>query len=89
MNRIRAVTLNLYAEHGDWDERSRVIRTGLSELRPDLIAFQEAVVRPGYDQAADVLNVSTTSTTIATAALTAPAAVSPHSGRQLATSTPV
>ena len=55
MERIRVLTLNLYAEHADWERRRAVVAARLHELRPDLIAFQEAVVRPAYDQAADVL----------------------------------
>ena len=52
---VRVATLNLWGRHGAWDERRSVLVDGLRELRPDVIAFQEAVVIDGYDQVADVL----------------------------------
>ena len=51
----RVSTLNLWGRHGAWDERRSVLVDGLRELRPDVVAFQEAVVTDGYDQAADLL----------------------------------
>ena len=52
---VRVATLNLWGRHGAWDERRPVLVEGLRELGVDLVAFQEAVVADGYDQAADLL----------------------------------
>jgi endonuclease/exonuclease/phosphatase family metal-dependent hydrolase len=52
---VRVATLNLWGRHGVWDERRSVLVDGLRELQADIIAFQEAVVRDGYDQVADLL----------------------------------
>ena len=52
---VRVATLNLWGRHGAWDERRSVLVDGLRKLRPDVVAFQEAVVIDGYDQVADVL----------------------------------
>jgi endonuclease/exonuclease/phosphatase family metal-dependent hydrolase len=52
---VRVLTLNLWGRRGDWEARRAVISDGLKELRPDLVAFQEAIVDGGYDQAADLL----------------------------------
>ena len=52
---MRVVTLNLWERRGEWNERKRVLVEGFSELAPDLVAFQEAVVGDGYDQVADIL----------------------------------
>lgn len=53
--RLRVVTHNLWGLHGDWDARRAVLVEGLREVRPDLVAFQEAIVNADYDQAADLL----------------------------------
>jgi endonuclease/exonuclease/phosphatase family metal-dependent hydrolase len=52
---MRALSLNLYAQHGDWPARRQALRQGLARLRPDLLALQEAVVDDAYDQVADLL----------------------------------
>ncbi|MFG1945526.1 endonuclease/exonuclease/phosphatase family protein [Nonomuraea sp. NPDC048826] len=52
---MRVLTMNLWARHGDWPARRDVLASGLRELRPDLVAFQESVVHEGYDQVADLL----------------------------------
>ena len=52
---MRVLTLNLWGMRGDWARRREVIRHGLAMLEPDLVAFQEAVVTPVYDQARDLL----------------------------------
>jgi endonuclease/exonuclease/phosphatase family metal-dependent hydrolase len=52
---MRVLTLNLWGRRGDWDARRLVLVEALRELRPDLVAFQEAVVTEEYDQAADLL----------------------------------
>ena len=51
----RVATLNLWGRHGAWEECRQVLVDGLRELRPDIVAFQEAVARDGYDQVADLL----------------------------------
>src|SRR5829696_5384608 len=53
---LRAATLNLLsADRADWDRRREVLRSGLPNLRPVVIALQETVWGNGYDQAADLL----------------------------------
>jgi endonuclease/exonuclease/phosphatase family metal-dependent hydrolase len=52
---LRAMTLNLWAQHGDWPARRGALREGLRRLRPDVLALQEAVVDDAYDQAIDLL----------------------------------
>ena len=47
---VRVAPLNLWGRRGEWDERRRVLVDGFRELKPDLVAFQEAVVGDGYDQ---------------------------------------
>ena len=49
------MTLNLWARHGPWADRRLLLRDGLRELRPDLVAFQEAVKSEEYDQVVDLL----------------------------------
>jgi endonuclease/exonuclease/phosphatase family metal-dependent hydrolase len=55
VERMRVVTQNLWARYGPWDDRRRVLVEGLRELRPDVVAFQEAIVYGGYDQVMDLL----------------------------------
>jgi endonuclease/exonuclease/phosphatase family metal-dependent hydrolase len=52
---VRVLTLNLWGRRGDWEARRTVLAEALREHRPDLVAFQEAVVTEEYDQAADLL----------------------------------
>ena len=52
---VRVATLNLWGRRGEWDGRRRVLAEGFRKLKPDLVAFQEAVVRDGYDQVTDIL----------------------------------
>src|SRR5688572_6617118 len=52
---MRVLTMNLWGRRGDWPARRSVLVAGLRALRPDLVAFQEAVVTEAYDQVADVL----------------------------------
>ncbi len=54
-DQVRVATLNLWGRRGEWEERRRVLAEGFRGLRPDLVAFQEAVVGSGYDQVTDVL----------------------------------
>jgi hypothetical protein len=56
VSRVHVATLNLWGRRGAWAERRSVLIDGFRELfRPDLVAFQEAVVNDGYDQVADIL----------------------------------
>ena len=55
MDGVRVATLNLWGRRGAWSERRRVLVEGFRELRPDLVAFQEAVVNDRYNQVADIL----------------------------------
>jgi endonuclease/exonuclease/phosphatase family metal-dependent hydrolase len=52
---IRVVTLNLWGRRGSWEERRRVLVDGLRDLRPDLVAFIEAIKTDRYDQVVDLL----------------------------------
>jgi endonuclease/exonuclease/phosphatase family metal-dependent hydrolase len=52
---MRVLTLNLWGRRGAWAERRSVLMDGLRELRPDLVAFQEAIKSNGYDQVIDLL----------------------------------
>jgi len=54
-DKLRVATLNLWGRRGEWEERRRVLAEGFRGLRPDLVAFQEAIVGSGYDQVTDVL----------------------------------
>jgi len=38
-----------------WRARQAVLADGLGELDPDLVAFQEAITDPRYDQVAELL----------------------------------
>jgi endonuclease/exonuclease/phosphatase family metal-dependent hydrolase len=53
---VRVMTLNLLSPaHADWERRREVLRPGLLQLRPDVVALQETARGPGYDHAADLL----------------------------------
>src|SRR5215210_5000366 len=52
---VRVATLNLWGRRGAWAERRAVLIDGFRELRPDLVAFQEAIRNDEYDQAVDLL----------------------------------
>lgn len=52
---MRVLTLNLWGLGGVWPKRRAVLVDGLRRLQPDLVAFQETIVRPGYDQVAELL----------------------------------
>jgi endonuclease/exonuclease/phosphatase family metal-dependent hydrolase len=49
------LTLNLWARQGVWPDRRAVLVSGLRELRPDLVAFQEPIWDDTYDQVVDLL----------------------------------
>jgi hypothetical protein len=52
---VRVATLNLWGRRGAWDKRRLVFINGFRKLRPDPVAFQEAVVGDGCDQVTDIL----------------------------------
>src|SRR5919202_2689328 len=52
---MRVLTLNLWGRRGDWPARRRVLADGLRELRPDVVAFIEAIKTDDYDQVVDLL----------------------------------
>jgi endonuclease/exonuclease/phosphatase family metal-dependent hydrolase len=53
---IRVVTLNLWGKYGqDWAARRSMIAGGLRRLKPDLIAFQEAIKTDNYDDVVELL----------------------------------
>jgi endonuclease/exonuclease/phosphatase family metal-dependent hydrolase len=53
--RVRVATLNVWGRRGDWAARRAVLAAGFAALRPDVVAFQETIVSPGGDQAAEIL----------------------------------
>ena len=54
-DRLRVLTLNLWAHAGDWPKRRAVLADGLRTLQPELVAFQEPLVTEAYDQVVDLL----------------------------------
>jgi len=52
---VRVVTLNLWGRSGAWTNRRSVLIHALRALRPDLVAFQEAIKTDDYDQVTDLL----------------------------------
>lgn len=52
---LRVLTVNIFGHHGAWPSRKNVLREDLRTLEPDIIAFQEVIVRDGYDQLAELL----------------------------------
>jgi endonuclease/exonuclease/phosphatase family metal-dependent hydrolase len=53
---MRVMTFNLLSpDHADWHRRRSVIQAGVARLRPDVIALQESVRGPAYDQVPDLL----------------------------------
>jgi endonuclease/exonuclease/phosphatase family metal-dependent hydrolase len=54
---MRVVTLNIWNRQGPWERRRELIRAGLVELNPDLIALQEVLHMDGQpeDQATEVV----------------------------------
>jgi endonuclease/exonuclease/phosphatase family metal-dependent hydrolase len=52
---LRVATLNVWRRHGDWPARRAVLADGLRALKPDVVAFQEAVKTDDYDQVLDLL----------------------------------
>jgi endonuclease/exonuclease/phosphatase family metal-dependent hydrolase len=52
---MRVLTMNIFGRRADWPARRSLLRETVSRLRPDLVAFQEAVVTDEYDQVTDIL----------------------------------
>ncbi len=55
VDRIRILTLNIYARRDGWTARRRVLQAGMAALSPDIVLFQEEVYAPPDDQAVEVL----------------------------------
>jgi len=52
---VRVLTLNLWHDKGDWPKRRDLIVEEVRRLRPDLIALQEVLQRPGLTNQAEDL----------------------------------
>ena len=52
---MRVLTLNLWGMGGDWEARRAVLAAGLRELRPDVVAFQEAVKTDSVDAVGEIV----------------------------------
>jgi len=52
MRTLRVVTLNIWNQSGPWPQRLQGIRTGLTEIAPDIVGLQE-VLRPNGVEAPD------------------------------------
>lgn len=52
---VRVVTQNLFGRYERMPDRQPALRAGLRALRPDLVAFQEAISAGDHDQALDLL----------------------------------
>jgi endonuclease/exonuclease/phosphatase family metal-dependent hydrolase len=57
---MRVVTLNLFGLQASWARRREVLRAGLAQMAPDLVALQDLVGTPARDQAAEVLDAGYT-----------------------------
>jgi endonuclease/exonuclease/phosphatase family metal-dependent hydrolase len=52
---FRLLTCNVWGVGGDWNLRRAALVSGVEQLAPDLVLFQESVLTDSYDQAADIL----------------------------------
>lgn len=52
---VRVLTLNLWHDKGDWPKRRALIVAEVQRLKPDLIALQEVLQRPGLRNQAEDL----------------------------------
>lgn len=52
---LRVLTVNIYGKRAHWPARAAVLRDGLADLQPDVIALQETDVLTGEDQTRDFL----------------------------------
>jgi endonuclease/exonuclease/phosphatase family metal-dependent hydrolase len=55
MHGVRVATINVFGLREDWPSRRAVMTSGFAALEPDLVAMQEVIARPDYDQVRDVL----------------------------------
>lgn len=53
---VRVLTLNLWHDKGDWPKRRALIVEEIQRLKPDLIALQEVLQRPGLRNQAEDLS---------------------------------
>ena len=51
MERLRAVTVNIWNRQGPWPERVKLLREGLAALDADVIGLQEVLGLAGQSQA--------------------------------------
>jgi endonuclease/exonuclease/phosphatase family metal-dependent hydrolase len=59
VDRLRAVTLNIWNRQGDWKARLPLIRDGLAALAPDVIGLQEVLGFPGVPSQAEEIAAGT------------------------------
>src|SRR5215216_3691461 len=52
---VRVLTYNIFGQSAHWTDRRQVLIDGLRELRPSLVAFQDAIKNDEYDQVLDLL----------------------------------
>lgn len=52
---MRLASMNIWATHGDWRTRRRLLIDTFDALDPDLFRLQETIARDDYDQVGDVL----------------------------------
>ena len=52
---MRVAVQNVWGRYGEWPERREVLRDGLRNAAPDLVAFVEPVKTEHYDQIEDLL----------------------------------
>lgn len=54
MGRLRVLTLNIWNRQGPWESRLALIRAGIKDLDPDLIALQEVICHDGKSLADEI-----------------------------------
>jgi endonuclease/exonuclease/phosphatase family metal-dependent hydrolase len=54
MERLRAVTINIWNRQGPWDRRLPLLRDGLAALEPDVVGMQEVLAFGGVSQAEQI-----------------------------------
>jgi endonuclease/exonuclease/phosphatase family metal-dependent hydrolase len=52
---VRVLTQNLWGVRGAWKLRRAVLKSGLAQLKPDIVSFQEAIKTTDQDTVADLL----------------------------------
>lgn len=58
LGEVRVLTLNLWHDKGDWPKRRELIVEEVRRLKPDLIALQEVLQRPGLQNQAQDLGAA-------------------------------